>query len=188
MDATLKYAKLPVRYTTVTTGFSPEPLLAGDGDAYCCFIDNQPIALELMGMRAEKDFYVRSISDFGWRVPEVIFTVRRDFLEKQRPALVNYLHALLRGWAVNAKDPALGARLAVQDYGVDLGLDLAHENRLNVLQLPLTTLPGTNKRSWLDSVEIGRMFGLAALTGRENLPNPARTIDMSLLDEALARL
>jgi ABC-type nitrate/sulfonate/bicarbonate transport system substrate-binding protein len=188
MDATLKFNKLPVRYTTATTGFSPEPLLAGDGDAYCCFIDNQPIALELMGMKPEKDFFVRSISDFGWRAPEVIFTVRRDFLEAHRPALVGFLRALLRAWVINAKDPALGARLAVENYGVDLGLDLAHETRLNVLQTPLTTLPGTNNRFWLDSLEIGHMFALAALTGRTNLPSPLRTIDMTLLEEAAAHL
>jgi ABC-type nitrate/sulfonate/bicarbonate transport system substrate-binding protein len=188
LDATLKFNKLPPRYTTVLTGFSPEPLLAGDGDAYSCFVDNQPIALELMGMKAEKDFYVRSIADFGWRVPEVIFTVRRDDLEKRRPALVGYLRGLLRGWADNAKDPALGAKLAVDNYGVDLALDLAHETRLNELQLPLTILPGTTKRFWLDPPQIARMFELAALTGRTKLPDPARTIDMSLLDEANTNL
>ena len=47
--------------------------------------------------------------------------------------MVRFLGALLRGHAANAADPAYGARLAVEHYGADLGLNLDQQTTLNRL-------------------------------------------------------
>ena len=57
VDSILTAAGLPLEYEMVPTGFLPEPLLAGDGDAFLCFATNQPITLEQMGMAAGKDLW-----------------------------------------------------------------------------------------------------------------------------------
>ena len=48
------------------------------------------------------------------------------------------MRATIRGWQDNAADPSVAARLAVENYGADLGLDLAQQTRENELQIPYT--------------------------------------------------
>jgi ABC-type nitrate/sulfonate/bicarbonate transport system permease component len=65
IDAVLGLAGLPKEWTMVTTGFSPEPLLAGDGDGYTAFGTNQPITLEKMGLKRDKDYYFTSFDQLA---------------------------------------------------------------------------------------------------------------------------
>ena len=172
-------------YTMVPVGFSPEPLLQGAGDAYFCFVTNQPQTLMRMGLREGADFYVTRLYDLGYRVSTSLLTVERKTLKSRRSELVRFLGALLRGHAVNAADPAYGARLAVERYGADLGLDLQQQTTLNRLQIPLETEPGAEIPFWFsEEAFAGPMFAAARVSGRPALPPPATLRDMSLLEEA----
>ena len=142
LQALFRINGLAENYTMVPVGFSPEPLLEGAGDAYFCFVTNQPQTLERMGLREGTDFYVTRLYDLGYRVSTSLLTVERKTLRNRRSELVRFLGALLRGHAVNAADPAYGARLAVERYGADLGLDLQQQTTLNRLQIPLEMEPG----------------------------------------------
>jgi NMT1/THI5 like len=64
IDATLALAGVPQDWTMITTGFSPEPLVAGDGDGYTAFGANQTITPEKMGLKAGKDFFFVSFDEF----------------------------------------------------------------------------------------------------------------------------
>lgn len=157
---------LPETYTMVPVGFSPEPLLQGAGDAYFCFVTNQPQTLQRMGLHEDADFYVT-----------------------RRGELVRFLTALLRGHFANAADPAYGARLAVERYGADLGLDLQQQTALNRLQIPLETEPGSSIPFWFSEANfVGPMYAAARVSGRPPLPPPASLRDMSLLEEAYHKL
>jgi ABC-type nitrate/sulfonate/bicarbonate transport system substrate-binding protein len=185
LEALFKINRLPRNYTLVPVGFSPEALLNGAGDAYCCFVTNQPITLEGMGLKQGKDFLVTRLYDLGYQVPSTLIFVQRRTLETRRPMLVGYLRALLRARADNIRNPREAARLATDKYGADLGLDLEQQTRENELQIPLQVSPKTKLPFWIGPDDVsGPMYTAARATGRTNLPNPARLLDTSLLLEA----
>jgi hypothetical protein len=56
---------------------------------------------------------------------------------------------------------------------------------LNQLQLELEKIPGTRGPYWVNDEQLrGSMYDVARATGRTNLPDPARIMDLSLLAEA----
>lgn len=187
IDTILTDAGLPLDYEMVPTGFSPEPLLSGDGDVFLCFATNQPITLEQMGLTKDTDFFVTLLSDLGYKIPGATMTVSRAFLEANRPALVGHLKALIRGYRANAADPTVAPKLVVDKYGVDLGLDLAQQTRQNELQIPLMTASGSDQ-PFLFDIEPSRqaLLAVAAAAGVEGQIDIDKAIDLSLLKEALA--
>jgi len=182
--ATFKLNHLPMDYKLIPVGFSPEALLQGEGDAYFCYITNQPTMLENMGLKKGKDFFVTRIYDLGYKIPSSLLFVERSFLQAQRKQLVGFLKAMLRARAANMGDLNLAPRLAVEKYGADLGLDLQQQTTLNRLQVQLEVEPGTNIPFWFSQQSIANMYNIASVTGRANLPPPSHTIDLSLLEEA----
>jgi ABC-type nitrate/sulfonate/bicarbonate transport system substrate-binding protein len=185
LQALFRINGLPENYTMVPVGFSPEPLIEGAGEAYFCFVTNQPQTLKRMGLREGADFFVTRLYDLGYRVSTSLLTIERKTLRNRRSEMVRFLRALLRGHAVNAADPAYGARLAVDHYGADLGLDLEQQTTLNRLQIPLEKEPGSNIPFWIsEEAFAGPMYTVARVSGRPKLPPPASLRDMSLLEEA----
>ncbi len=185
LQALFRINGLEENYTTVPVGFSAEPLLEGAGDAFFCFVTNQPQALARMGLRQGTDFYVTRLYDLGYRVCASLLTIERKTLNKRRSEIVRFLGALLRGHAANAADPAYGARLAVDRYGADLGLNLEQQTTLNRLQIALETAPGAEIPFWFsEEAFAGPMYSVARVSGRPPLPPPAQLRDMSLLKEA----
>ncbi|ARO13395.1 twin-arginine translocation pathway signal [Ketogulonicigenium robustum] len=190
IETMLIRAGLPLDYHFVPAGFSPEPLLAGDGDAYICFVTNQPITLENLGLKQGTDFLVHRFDEFGYRAPNTIFISTREKLEANRDRYVRYLRALARGWQENEKDPEFAASLVVNNYGADLGLDLVQQTRQNELQIALVQ-DATGRYFGLapDDIASG-LYDLARSSGKGDvLPDdPTVLYDFSILDEALASL
>ena len=189
LQALFRINGLPENYTMVPVGFSPEPLIEGAGDAYFCFVTNQPQTLKRMGLREGADFFVTRLYDLGYRVSTSLLTIERTNLKNRRSEMVHFLRALLRGHAVNAADPAYGALLAVDHYGADLGLDLEQQTTLNRLQIPLEKEPGSKIPFWIsEEAFAGPMYAVARVSGRPKLPSPASLRDTSLLEEAYRSL
>jgi ABC-type nitrate/sulfonate/bicarbonate transport system substrate-binding protein len=185
IDATLSIAGLPVRWKQIPAGFSPEPLLAGDSDGYTAFSTNQTITLEKMGLVWDKDFFFVSFDDLGFRTFGALLTTSRAYLKANRPAVVGYVRGLIRALQDNDKDAAYAARLAVQKYGVDFGLDLKQQTRQNELQIPLTSAEPGKQRLALDRAEItGPMYTAARATGRSDLPDIDKITDFDVVAEA----
>jgi len=189
LDATFRLNHLPLNYEFVPVGFSPEALLQGSGDAYYCFITNQPVTLEGMGLRQGTDFYVTRMYDLGYRVPSALVITRRETLRARRVMLVGYLRALLRARSINLRNAEYAARLTVTRYGGDLGLDLKQQTRLNELQTALEITPSTGRPFWISHDDLsGPMYEVALVTGRNRLPDPMILLDNSLLNEAYRSL
>lgn len=185
IESILGMANLPREFRMVPTGFSPEPLVNGDGDAYFCFAINQPITLEQMGMRQGQDFHVTLLYDFGYRLPGAFIVTRRRTIEQNRAQVVGFLRAMARGWRENEADPAVAARLAVQKYGAELGLNLAQQTRQNELQIPLVrNLAGPGLFWFEPSTITGSMTDIARASNR-TVPPVAQVLDLGPLEEAL---
>lgn len=184
LDATFRINRLPMNFTMIPAGFSPDALINGQGDAYFCYVTNQPTMLERMGLRRNKDFFVTRIYDLGYHVPSSLLFVERRFLNRNRAQLIGFFKALLRARATNTQNPNLAPSLAVDKYGGDLGLDLEQQTTLNRLQVPLEVEPGATIPFWFSRESAARMYEIAAVTGRSSLPPQNRLIDLTLLEEA----
>jgi len=185
IDATLALAGLPVRWTMVPAGFSPEPLLAGDAQGYTAFGTNQVITLERMGLTNGKDFFFASFDALGFRSYASTFFTPRNFLDRNRPQLVRFLAALIHGWLDNERDPTVAPKLVIDTFGKDYGLDLLQQNRQNELQIPIVRAAAPRHLMTLDrDVIAGPMMAAARATGRSNLPDIAAIIDFKLAEEA----
>ncbi|SDK32902.1 ABC-type nitrate/sulfonate/bicarbonate transport system, substrate-binding protein [Agrobacterium fabrum] len=186
-DGMIAFAGEKPDYKVIPTGFSADPLFQGDGDGYLCFVNNQPLELENMGMQPEKDFVLATFHELGYDIPETLMVVTRASLEKERSTLVDYLEALLQGWKEHEQDPEKTLSYLVKTYGQDYGLQLDLEKKKDALQAKLTYPPGGGGRFQIADSQIDRMYDLAKLTGR-GAPAREAVIDMSLLTEAMARM
>jgi ABC-type nitrate/sulfonate/bicarbonate transport system substrate-binding protein len=189
LEATFRLNHLPLNYQFVPVGFSPEALLAGAGDAYYCFINNQPLTLEAMGLKAGVDFYVTRMHDLGYRVPSALVIAKRQTVASHRSSLVGFFKALLCARTLNMRNPREAASLAVTRYGGDLGLELPQQTRLNQLQVSLEVAPSNGRPFWIGERELAdTMYEVARITQHTNLPEVHRLLDNSLLSEAYSAL
>jgi ABC-type nitrate/sulfonate/bicarbonate transport system substrate-binding protein len=187
IDATLALAGLPKQWTMIPTGFSPEPLLAGDADGYTALEVNQVITLEHLGLKRDQDFFFTSFHDLGFQTYASIIITTADVLKARRAALLGYLRGLVKGWRDVAADPAGAARLVVEKYGVDYGLDLAQQTRQAQLEIPLMTLPGQKGLLVMDRAMVGGPMTAAAKVSGRTVPDDLDSIaDFGLAVEANA--
>ena len=185
VDATLALAGLPKQWTMVPTGFSPEPLLAGDADGYTAFEVNQTITLERMGLQRDKDFFFTRFDELGFKAYTSIAFTTQEILRAQRPAMLGFLKGLVKGWRDVEADPTGAAKLVVEKYGVDFGLDLAQQTRQAQLEIPLLKVAGQQKLLVIDrALMAGPMTAAARATGR-SVPEDLDSIaDFRLAEEA----
>jgi ABC-type nitrate/sulfonate/bicarbonate transport system substrate-binding protein len=187
IDATLALAGLPKDWTMATTGFSPEPLLAGDGDGYTAFGTNQTITLEKMGLKNGTDFFFVSFDSLGLHRYDDIIFAQRSYVEANRATVVAFLRGFVKGLKENAKDLKYGAELVVKKYGVDYGLDVGQQTRENELQQPLLYPIGNSSHPLLTvdkDVIGGVLYAGAKASGRTTLPDVDKIADYSLAVEA----
>jgi ABC-type nitrate/sulfonate/bicarbonate transport system substrate-binding protein len=192
IDATLALNNLPKQWEFVPAGFSPEPLLAKAGDGYTAYGTNQAITLEVkMNMVRGKDFFFTSFDEMGYKSFANLVFVKRDYLKAERATVVKFLRGLTRGWAEDVKDPAVAAKLVVNKYGADLGLDLKQQTRQNELQFAMLKNPGKPDEPLLtldrDTIA-GPMYAAAKASGRDKLPEVDQLCDFSVMQEVHASL
>ena len=188
IDGILKYNKQPTRYTPRPTGFSADTLLNGDGEGYFSYVDRSPIILEMRGMKPGEDFFVTTFTSMGYDLPDGLYTVKRETLEKNRPAVVRYLRALLRGVAVNDKDPDYLTDIITKKYLAERALDPKVQKRQAEIYKSLSRVDGGKGPLWFSPQQIDRMYEFAAISGRTNIPDRSKIIDLGPLEEALRTL
>lgn len=191
VEATLALAGLAKDVQFVPTGFSPEPLIAKQGDGYTAFATNQVLTLERMGLVRDKDFHFVSFDELGYQAYASGLFTSREMLAKDRPRVVAFMRALTRGWIENEKDPAAAPKLVLAKYGADLGLDARQQQRQNEVQIGLTRTPRAPKANilQLDREAIaGPMLRAAQATGRTGLPTVDKIADFSVMDEVYRTL
>lgn len=186
IDAVLDIAGLPHDYEFVVAGYTPDPLIEGQGDAYSCFAVNQPITLEQQGMVEGEDFVVTPWADLGLPSYANLFFAERTWLADNRDAVVAFMRATIKGWEQNEVDPAVAAALAVETYGADLGLDLTQQTRQNELQIPLmkSDLTAASGLFRIDAeLWDGAMAAAYLASGRDTMPAAADVVDLTILDD-----
>jgi ABC-type nitrate/sulfonate/bicarbonate transport system substrate-binding protein len=183
IDAIMKVNHLPATYTDVVVGFDPQPLVEGACDAYLCFVTNQPLTLAARGV----PYVTATFDQLGYVTYSDALFCTREYVRKNRALLVRYVRALQRGWAANARNPALAAHLAASVYGASLGLDEKQQIGVNHAQIPLMESDATRAhgRMWIDTARVaGPIYTTLRATGRTKLPPVDQLIDTSILRDA----
>lgn len=186
IDAIMRLNHLPAEYTEIVVGFDPEPLVSGACDAYLCFVTNQPLVLAARNIPYETVLFDR----LGYTTYVDTLFCTREFLTKNRAALVRYVRALQHGWETNAADPAYAAHLTTATYGSALGLDERQQTAINRAQIPLMESADTRAhgRLYVDPKRVaGPIYTTLRATGRSNLTPVARLIDPTIVAEATRR-
>lgn len=184
VDAVLDVAGLPRDYEFIVAGFTPDPLVEGQGDAYSCFVVNQPITLEQQGLVEGEDFVVTPWADLGLPSYANLFFAERTWLDEHRDTVVAFMRATIKGWELNEADPSVAAALAVETFGADLGLDLAQQTRQNELQIPLMKSELTDAAGLFridPEFWDGAMATAYVAAGRETAPAAADVVDLTIL-------
>lgn len=188
-DAAFHLAGIEPDYEFIPVGFDIAPLVEGQGVAYTAYATNQPIMLEEQyGMSAD-DYVVTLYAELGMPLYGNVIYGDSAYVEENGDVMEKFLRASLRGWEENGEDPAVGAQLAVETYGADLGLDLTQQTRENELQQPLVVGEYGDPLFWMD-VELMRdtMYPGLEAAGYTGIPDPEEYVDMSYLEAALASL
>lgn len=187
IETALKANKLSPTFQYVPGGSDPQGLLDGQGDAMVAFATNQTVALERKGLVKDKDFFHRTWDELGLPGYSGFLFGNRKWVADNRDALVRYLRTEIRGWIENEKNPSYAAKLAVEKYGADFGLDLRQETRANELQMPFLRSQDTEQNGlfWVNRERLGGpMYDALRAGGVEKLPDVDRILDMSLLRDA----
>lgn len=122
--------KVPVEY-------DPAPLIDGEVDGFLAYITNESITVQAEGFEVANLPFADNGLPF---VAESVITT--DQMIAEEPDKVKaFLEAEIKGWKDALTDPDEGARLAVEEYGADLGLDLAKEVEQSEVQTELIVTP-----------------------------------------------
>jgi ABC-type nitrate/sulfonate/bicarbonate transport system substrate-binding protein len=184
IDAVLAANGLPNDYTFVPTGYDPDPLVQGDCDVLSVYVTNQPITLQLVhGITG----VAVTLSDMGLPSYADLLFAKRDWLAANTDTAVGFLRATIKGWELNAQDPAAAAQLTIDEYGQDLDLELEQQTLENEAQVQLVQSPLTAEKGifYVSVDELGGpMYTALEATGRTDLPDAASVVDLSILEAA----
>ena len=179
-DALLKINKLDAsKITKVPVQFDPTPLVKGEVDGWFAFVINEPITVKEQGGKP----VVMALQDVGFTVFQQLIITTEDALKNNRAKVKALLSAELMGWQKNLVDPAVGAKLAVDNYGKGLGLNLAHETEENTLQIALQKSATTDKKGlgYMSTEDIDKNISVMGQMGLSSITKSTYTNE--LLDE-----
>lgn len=167
--------KVPVQY-------DPQPLVNGEVDGFFGYLTNEALTLELAG----EDVVNLPLADNGLPFMAESIVVTQESIETQRDLLKAALVALIRGWKDAIAEPEEGARLAVEDYGQDLGLDMEKETRQAEEQVALVSTDETDANGLLTMSDELMQQNVDALVAAGYDLTVEDYFDTSLLEEVYA--
>ena len=172
----------PASVKAVPVQFDPAPLVAGEVDGWVAYVTNEPNVLKVKGV----DTATFLFADHGYPLVSNTYTVRASSLQTERDALKAFLRAEIRGWQASLKDPASGAKLAVDTYGRTLGLDLAEQTLQSRSQNALVATSATAKNGLFTMTPDFVAENVAVLKASGLDVSADQLFDMSLIAEVYA--
>ena len=170
-NAFLKVNKIdPTSVKVNTVQFSPQPLASGQIDGLIGFYTNEPIILDLQGVKT----YAFLLNDFGYPIVDDIYIVKTSDLadKKARAEIVGMMTGEAKGWHAGFAAPAEAAHLAVDVYGKHLGLDLKQQTLDMKAQAALVRSATTAAHGlfWLSPQTVDETVKSLALGGTKASP------------------
>ncbi|MGY2079588.1 ABC transporter substrate-binding protein [Modestobacter sp. SYSU DS0657] len=172
----------PAEVEKVPVEYDPAPLIDGEVDGFLAYLTNESITVQNAGEEVTNLPFADNGLPF---VAESIITT--DEMIADEPEKVKaFLEAEIRGWQDYLRDPEEGARLAVEEYGADLDLDLAKEVQQAEVQSTLIVTPDVETNGLLTISDELIEQNLATLAAADiDVTDAADLFDLSLLQELL---
>lgn len=132
------------KVTLVPIQYDPAPLAAHEVDAIWGYASNQPVALELRGLKTE----VMQLANFNFnRMQGVYFVTEQTLADPTaRDLAKRFLAGSRAGWTAALADHTKAAQVTVDKYGKDLGLKLDEQvKELDAIAAYMTSQGTTEK-------------------------------------------
>jgi ABC-type nitrate/sulfonate/bicarbonate transport system substrate-binding protein len=169
--------------TKVPVEYDPAPLVNGEVDGFLAYITNESITVQNLGYEVTNLLFAENGLPF---VAEA-FIVTQDSIDNRREELKAFLYATIRGWKDAIANPDEGARLAVEVYGKDLGLDINKEKQQSKTQNDLLVLTDETRANGLLTISKELQdLNIQTLARAGYAITAEQLFDMSLLEEVYA--
>ena len=169
----------PNSITKVPVQFDPTPLTTGTVDGWLGYITDEPIVLASKGFKVHTFLF----ADYGYPLVGDVDVVSDTTIKEHRDAVKAFLRAQIRGWKEELADPALGARLAVEKYGKNLGLNVAEQTLESKTQNTLVLTDETKKNGLFTMTPELIAKNIATLKLGGTNVTAAQLFDLSVLTE-----
>jgi len=166
--------KVPVEY-------DPAPLIDGEVDGFLAYLTNESITVQSQGIEVTNLPFADNGLPF---VAESVITTDRMIAEEPEKVKA-FLGAEIRGWQDALADPAAGARMAVEEYGQDLQLDLGKELEQSEVQAGLIVTPDVEANGLFTITDELIEQNMATLQAAGIDIEAEDLFDLSLLEELL---
>ncbi|ADG75680.1 NMT1/THI5 like domain protein [Cellulomonas flavigena DSM 20109] len=171
----------PSQVTKVPVEYDPSPLVNGEVDGFLAYVTNESIIVESQGHEVTNLLFADNGLPF---VAESVVTT--DEMIANEPEKVKaFLAAEIRGWKDAVADPEEGARLAVEEYGKDLELDMDKEIQQATIQIDLVVTEETDANGLFTISDDLVEQNLATLAAAGIELEAEDLFDLSLLTELL---
>lgn len=166
--------------TIVPVEYDPAPLVNKEVDGFVAYLTNE--ALLVAGMGIETTNLAFADNGLPFVAESIIAT---DQTIKEKPEMVKaFLEAEIKGWKDACADLEGGAKLAVDEYGKDLKLELEKEIEQNTVQCEdLINTPETEENGLFTISDELLEANLTSLAGAGIDVEADDVFDLSLLDE-----
>ncbi len=172
----------PASIETIPVQVGNEELVNRDIDGVLSFVTADPFLLQVQGIATVNIL----LHDHGYPMVSEVIVVKRDTLARQRDRVRAVLRADIRGWRDSVRDPALGAQLAVEEYGSSLGLDEAEQILESTKQNELLLTDDTRANGLFTITDELLEQTIASLGVSGTRTTAAELFDLSLLEEIYA--
>lgn len=171
----------PDEVEVVPVEYDPAPLVDGEVDGFMAYLINESITVEQAGNEVTNLPFAENGLPF---VAEAFIATDETIAED--PEMVKaFLESMILGWADAVNDPEEGARLAVEDYGEDLDLDMEKEVEHANVQIDLVVTPEVEQNGLLTISDELIQQNLETLAAAGIEIEADDLFDMSLLEELL---
>lgn len=163
----------------VPVQFDPMVVTTGEVAGFMSYITNEPILLKSRGF----DVTTFLLADHKLPFVAETLTVLQDSIDNERDKVKALLKAEIQGWTDAVASPEESARLAVEVYGKDQGLDLEEQTAEATAQNGLIVSQDTDANGLFTMTDelISENIEALKLAGTEITAE--QLFDLSLLDE-----
>ena len=164
--------------TKVPAQFDPQPLVAGEVDGWFSFITNEPNLLAVQGVETTTFL----LNDYNYPLVSQTYMATTDTIKNKADQLKAVLLADIKGWQASIADPALGATLAVEQYGKDLGLAVEEQTLESKSQNELIVTADTKANGIMTATDTLLQETIATLALGGTTISMDQLFDLSLIE------
>jgi ABC-type nitrate/sulfonate/bicarbonate transport system substrate-binding protein len=167
----------------VPVQYDPQPLVNGEVDGFLAYLTNESITVTSQGIEVTNLPFADNGLPF---VAESIIATDETIAE--RPEVVKaFLEAEIKGWNAACADLEGSAKLAVEEYGADLDLELDKEIETNTVQCEELVNTGETAENGIFTISDELLAQNMATFEAAGIDATQEDIfDLSLLEELLA--